>query len=125
MSWDIVLFNSKQKINSIEELDESQLEPTDFGSVFENHFKEIIKNDNHREIKGKDFAIDYFADDEKVSNKALSLYGENGLYEMVMLARKNNWQIFDTGLGQMLDLQNPSNNGFVNFQRYLNQVLKK
>lgn len=123
MSWDVVLFNSKQKISSIEELDDTQLEPTDFCSALENHFTHVIKIDNHREIKGKDFTIDYFEDDEKVSNKMFSLYGENGLHELIVLAKKYNWQIFDTGLGQMIDLENPSNNGFENFQDYLKQIL--
>jgi hypothetical protein len=124
MSWDIVLFNSKQKINSVEELDETQLKPTDFCSALEDHFAQIVKDDNHREIKGNDFAIDYFLDEEKVSNKMMSLYGENGLYELVVLAKKHNWQIFDTGLGQMIDLENPKNNGYENFQKYLEHVLK-
>ncbi len=125
MSWDIVLFNSRKKIKSIEDLDETKLEPTDFCSVLENHFEEIRKDDNHREIKGNDYSIDYFNDDEKMSNKVLSLYGESGLYELVVLAREHNWQIFDTGLGQMIDLENPSNNGYENFQNYLKQILKK
>ncbi len=125
MSWDIVLFNSRKKIKSIEDLDETNLEPTDFCSVLENHFEEIRKDDNHREIKGNDYSIDYFNDDEKMSNKVLSLYGESGLYELVVLAREHNWQIFDTGLGQMMDLENPSNNGYENFQNYLKQILKK
>lgn len=60
-----------------------------------------------------------------VSNKMLSLYGENGLYELVTLARKNNWQIFDTGDGQMIDLENPAINGYENFQSYLKHVLKQ
>src|SRR4030095_14625212 len=101
MSWDIVLFNSKQKIKSVEEIDEDQLEPTDFCNALENSFDKVVKHDNHREIQGKDFAIGYFTDEELVSNKILNLYGESGLYEMVVLAKKNNWQIFDTGLGQM------------------------
>lgn len=125
MSWDIVLFNSRKKIESPEEVDEAQLEPTDFCSVFENHFDEIVKDDNRREIKGKDFAIDYFIDDEPVSNKILSLYGENGLFELVVLAKKHNWQIFDTGLGQMINLENPNINGYENFQNYLKHVLKQ
>jgi hypothetical protein len=125
MSWDIVLFSSRQKIQFVEEVDETQLEPTDFCSAFENYFDHIEKNDNHREIKGKDFAIDYFIDDEPVSNKMLSLYGENGLYELVVLARKHNWQIFDTGLGQMIDLKSPSINGYENFQSYLKHVLRQ
>jgi len=125
MSWDIVLFNSRQKIQAVEEVDETQLVPIDFCSALESHFDNITKDDNHREIKGNDFAIDYFVDDEPVSNKMLSLYGENGLYELVVLARKHNWQIFDTGLGQMIDLENPSINGYENFQSYLKHVLKQ
>lgn len=125
MSWDIVLFNSRQKIQSVEEVDETQLELTDFCSALENHFDRIEKDDNHREIEGKDFAIDYFTDDKPVSNKMLTLYGENGLYELVALARKHHWQIFDTGLGQMIDLENPAINGYENFQIYLKQVLKQ
>ncbi len=125
MSWDIVLFNSRQKIESPEKVDETQLEPTDFCSGFENHFAEIVKGGNHCEIKGKDFTIDYFIDNEPVTNKMLSLYGEYGLFELVILARKYHWQIFDTGLGQMIDLENPSINGYENFQRYLKHVLKQ
>jgi len=123
MSWDIVLFNSRQKIETIEDLNEDCLEPTDFCSAFEQHFNKIVVKENHREIKGADFSIDYFLDEEPVSNKMISLYGENGLYELVLLAKKYNWQIFDTGIGQMLDLENPSKNGYKSFQNYLKQVL--
>lgn len=125
MSWDIVLFNSRQKITSVEEVDDTQLEPIDFCSAFESNFTEIIKDADHREIKGKDFTINYFIDDDKVSNKMVSLYGENGLFELVELAKKHNWQIFDIGSGQMIDLENPANNGYENFQSYLRHVLKK
>jgi len=124
MSWDVVLFNSKQKIESIEKLDEESLEPIDFCGILESYFENIIKDDNHREIKGKNFAIDYFIDDEPVSNKMLSLYGENGLYELIILAKKYDWQIFDTGMGEMVDLDNPEKNGYVGFMTYLNQVTK-
>ena len=124
MSWEIILFNSRQKINSLEEVDESQLEPTDFCAVFEDHFEKIIIDDDHREIIGNDFSIDYFTDDEKVSHKMLSLYGEKGLYELIVLARKHKWQIFETGLEQMIDLEYPSHNGYEKFQNYLKQILK-
>jgi len=116
MSWDIVLFNSRQKITSVEEVDDTQLEPTDFCAVFESHFSQIIEDDNHREIKGEDFAIDYFIDEEKVSNKMVSLYGDNGLFALAELAKKHHWQLFDTGNGQMIDVENPANNGYEDFR---------
>ena len=123
MSWDIVLFNSRQKIEVIEELEENSLEPTDFCAAFESHFNKINASDNHRVIEGKDFSIEYFIDDEHLSNKVIHLYGENSLYEIVVLAKKNNWQIFDTGMGQMINLDNPAINGYVSFQKYLEQIL--
>ena len=53
----------------------------------------------------------------------LSLYGENGLFVLIGLAKKQNWQIFDTGIGEMLDLESPSKNGYENFQTYLKQIV--
>ena len=84
-----------------------------------------LKNDNHRSINGNDFSIDYYCDDELTSNMVLSLYGESALYPIINLAIKYNWQIFDTGIGEMIDLSDPAKNGYKNFQSYLTQILSK
>ncbi|CAN5566482.1 hypothetical protein BH11BAC2_BH11BAC2_04260 [soil metagenome] len=105
-------------------MDENKLVSTNFCTILESHVGNIIKDDNLREIKGKDFSIDYFLDKELVSNKMLSIYGENGFFELVVLARKNSWQIFDTGNDQMVDLETLANNGYENFQKYLRKTLK-
>tara|TARA_R110000737_G_scaffold284462_1_gene290962 strand:+ start:73 stop:453 length:381 start_codon:yes stop_codon:yes gene_type:complete len=123
MSWSIVLFNSKQKINSVAELDENQLEPTDFIGILENSFDEIKKDDNNREIVGTDFTIDFYADSEHSSNFMLSLYGENGIYALIELAKKHNWQIYDSGIDEMIDLENPEKNGFKNHREYIQQIV--
>jgi hypothetical protein len=125
MSWDIVLFNSKQKIKSVAELDETQLEPTDFGGILENSFDRIKKDENHREIIGTNFTIDFYIHSEPVSNTMLNLYGENGLYALIELAKKHNWQIYDSGIGEMIDLENPDKNGFENHRKYVEQILKR
>lgn len=125
MSWDIVLFNSKQKIESVAELDENQLVPTDFDGILLNSFDRIKKDDNHREIIGTDFTIDFTVHNEPVSNTMLSLYGENGLFELIELAKEHNWQIFDSGIGEMIDLENPKKNGFKNHRKYVEQILKR
>ena len=122
MSWDIVLFNSKQKIHSVAELDETQLEPTDFSGILESSINE---KDSHREIVGTDFTIDFFSDNEQSSNFMLSLYGENGIYALIELAKKHNWQIYDSGIDGMIDLQNPEKNGFENHRKYVNQILNQ
>jgi len=125
MSWDIVLFNSKEKIKSVAELDETQLEPTDFSGILETSFDRINKKESHREIVGNDFTIDFFSDDENSSNFMLSLYGENGLFELIELAKKHNWQIYDSGIDGMIDLENPEKNGFDNHRKYVEQMLKQ
>jgi hypothetical protein len=123
MSWDIVLFSSSQKINSPEEVDEAALIETNFSSVLDAHFEDIVKDKDHREIKGQDFSICYFVDNEPTSNTILNLYGESAIYPIIELSIKNKWQVFDTGLGEMIDLNNPSKNGYKNFQAYLSRGL--
>ncbi len=123
MSWDIVLFNSRQTIKSVEEIEEELLVPTDFCSVLETRFENIERSDNHRRIKGDNFEIEYFTHNENVSNTILNLYGEQGLFEIAILARQNGWQVFATGLGEMLNLDHPENNGYHNFKKYLEHVL--
>jgi hypothetical protein len=87
MSWDVFLFNTKQKVETIEEIDEDVLEPIDFCSIFEHHFSKIGRDDNYREIKGDDFSIGYFVDECPVSNKMLMLHGENALYAIIQFAK--------------------------------------
>jgi hypothetical protein len=125
MSWDIVLFKSKQKIESVAELDENQLEPTDFSGILETSFEQIKRDGNHREIIGIDFTIDFFADNEHSSNIMFSLYGENGLFELIELAKKYKWQIYDSGIDEMIDLENPEKNGFENHRKYVDQILNR
>jgi hypothetical protein len=125
MSWDIVIFSSKQKITSIEEIDEELFDPIDFTVILEKHFDNILRDENHREIKGTDYSIDYFAHSEPVSNIMLSLYGQTALYELIRVAKIYRWQIFDTGKGEMLDLEHPEKNGYDDFQKYLQHVLTK
>ncbi len=104
MSWDIIIFNSKQKITSIEEVDQGLFVPVDFNTILEGHFKNI--------------RVD-------VGTMLFNLYGEKALFELIELSKIHNWQIFDTGNGEMIDLEHPENNGYNNFQNYLQQILNK
>ncbi|WP_289056282.1 hypothetical protein, partial [Carboxylicivirga marina] len=109
----------------VADLDESQLGLTNFSEILENSFEQISKAENHREIIGNDFTIDFYTDSEDSSNLMLSLYGENGLYELIELAKKHNWQIYDSGIDGMIDLENPEKNGFKNHGKYVEQILKR
>ena len=123
MSWDVIIFSSKQKINSIEEIDDEMFVPIDFNAVLEKHFDNIKVDKNHREINGGNYSINYFVDTELVSNSLFNLYGDTSLFELIKVAKIYGWQIFDTGNGEMVDLEYPEKNGYENFQTYLKQVL--
>jgi hypothetical protein len=41
------------------------------------------------------------------------------------LAKKHNWQIYDSGIDGMIDLENPEKNGFDNHREYVEQILKQ
>jgi hypothetical protein len=122
MSWDIVLFSSEQKLVSLENLNEDLLKPIDFDKVLKTKFENIKKSENHNEIIGKDFSIDFFDDEELVSTKMLSLNGENGLFELIKIAKVESWQIYDSGIDKMLNIEKPKLNGYGNFKKYLNKI---
>ena len=123
MSWEIVLFSSVQNLVSLENLNEDLLKPIDFDKVLKSKFVNIKKSENHNEIIGKDFSIEFFNDEELVSNKMLSIYGENGLFELIRIAKEENWQIYDSGIDKMLNLEKPEENGYGNFRQYLKNIL--
>ncbi|TRX15893.1 hypothetical protein [Flavobacterium franklandianum] len=123
MSWEIVLFNSVQNLVSLENLNEDLLKPIDFDKVLKSKFVNIKKSENHNEIIGKDFSVEFFNDEELVSNKMLSIYGENGLFELIRIAKEENWQIYDSGIEKMLNLEKPEENGYGNFRQYLKNIL--
>ena len=123
MSWDIVLFNSEQEITDLEEIQEDLLIATDFFTPLQAYFKRIEADDSHRTIIGDGFEIDYFVDDDLGSTALLNLYGESAIYEMIQLAKLQGWQIYDSGLNGMIDLNNPSHNGYNRFNEFLTEVL--
>ena len=124
MSWDVMIFSSKQKIAFVEEIDEELFVPIDFNSILEEHFENIIAHEEHREIKGDNYSINYFINTEPTSYLLFNLYGEISLFELVRISKIAGWQIFDTGNGQMIDLDHPEKNGYQDFQNYLQHVLR-
>jgi len=125
MSWDIVLVSSSQKIASLEEVEEDQLININFGEILDAHFPNAIKDDDHRQVEGEGFSFDYYSSSEPSSTMLVNLYGEKALFQIIPIAKKCVWQIFDTGSGEMLDLKNPSKNGFSEFLTHLNQVFRR
>jgi hypothetical protein len=123
MSWDVVLFSSKEQISSIADLDEDKLVAVNFDNTLLDYFKNSRKDGNHIIITGEDFEIDFSMDEELVSNKMISLYGENALFNIILIAKKENWQVYDSGLDNMINLDDPFVNGYKNFISYREKVI--
>lgn len=122
MSWDVVLFNSSQKIETPQEVDPSLLIETDFCSEFLKSFKNFKKSENHIELIGESYSIELFCEENKISNTMLSLYGEDAIYALVEIAKKQNWQIYDTVLDAMIHLDNPQKNGYLNHKKFVEKI---
>jgi hypothetical protein len=129
MSWDIVIFKLSKKVSSVEEIDESVLEnvsDTAFKAAINNHFPNVEWQDGLGRIVGSEYEIEFYDGDEgEFSNIIFRMYGEMAIYALIDFCKKNGWQAFDTGLGEMLDLDHPERNGYQDFQNYLAQVLGK
>jgi hypothetical protein len=128
MSWDIFIFNLNRKVSSVEEIDESTMLPfSDWDAIrviLSAYFKDIIWENIWGSITRSDFSIAFSSGDpeEKPTSILMSIYGVNSIYEVIELCRQQNWQIYDTSLGDMIDIENPQRNGYENFQAYLTQV---
>ena len=130
MSWDVVIFNLSRKIDKAEDIDENVLVNIGTGADFKNiivkEFPYATFEDNWCKIETDSFSLETSLCDpnEELSNTIFHLYGENAIYALVNLCKKQNWQAFDTSLGTMLNLDKPEENGYSKFQEYLTQVLK-
>lgn len=132
MSWDVVIFNLKKKVTSIEEVSEDVLQPMETVSGFCKMMLERFPNSKIENavltIKSGEGEVALYVpddnDNEWFSNSILHLYGHGAIYIIIDMCRHFGWQAFDTGMGGMLDLENPAKNGYENFQAYLNHVLK-
>ena len=131
MSWDIVAFNLNKKVHHVEEIDETILVDIgtgdDFKQMMTDSFPTIIWRDDWGKFEGADYSIEFGIDKThaKFSNIIFHLYGSNAIYPVIELCKKYHWQIFDTALGEMIDLDNPQKNGYINHQEYVNQILHK
>jgi hypothetical protein len=125
MSWDVLAFSSKQKITSMEEVDPGLFVPADFEGILANHFAGLRCDSDWCEVKEEDYAFTFPMMGEPEAFITFHLYGEKALFELIRVSRIEGWQVFDTGLGEMIDLDKPERNGYENFQEYLRQVLKK
>jgi hypothetical protein len=129
MSWDVVVFNLNRKVDSVEEIDETILvdigTKSDFKRIMEENYADIIWDGDWGKIERDGYSIEFSleATDKPFSNTMVHLYGENAVYDIVELCKKNNWQAYDSGLDQMLDLENPMNNGYQNHQDYVKFIM--
>jgi hypothetical protein len=131
MSWDVVIFNLSKKVSSLEDIDESIL----IGIASNKRFKEIlienfpdIKWDGNCGIVERDnIYIEVFIGEpghDTFSNTIFFLRnGEASIFEIINLCKKYGWQIYDTSLGAMIDLDKPEQNGYTNYENYVNQIL--
>ena len=123
MSWDIFAFSTTQKVTSVEEIDESFFIPISFDQVFLNWFPNVTSTADHRTVEGEGFSFDYYASSDLEGTAMLQVSGEKALFEIVDVAMKNGWLLYDTGNGEMIDLEFPERNGYENFKSYREQIL--
>ena len=118
-----MVFSSSQKITEIEDADDSFFVPISFDEYFKKQFPNIVSTDDHRRVSGDGFSFEYFVSSDLEGHTILSLDAESALFEIVHAAKQNGWQLFDTGNGQMIDLDSPEENGYIGFRSYLDTVI--
>lgn len=125
MSWDVFIFHLSKKVTTVEDISDEDILPIDnFISVLQSAFPALRLEDGWIKIEGENYSIELSGTSANNTPRPmmLQLYGEMAIYPVIDLCKKNNWQLFDTGAGAMLDLDEPTKNGYAGFQRYLAQI---
>jgi hypothetical protein len=131
MSWDVVVFHLKRKVNSVEEIDERVL--VDIGTyneleaMIKRRFLTLTNEGGWLKADLGDCSLETRLGEgnETFSNTVFHLTGEHAIYAMIELCKANGWQAFDTAIGKMLDLEHPERNGYLRHRHYVEHVLKK
>lgn len=127
MSWDVFIFHLKSKVTTIEEIaDESILPIDNFVPTLQSAFPDMQRQDGWIKIEREGYSIESSETEGNNTHAPvmLQLQGTMAIYPLVALCKKNNWQLFDTWAGAMLDLDDPAKNGYADFQRYLAQLTR-
>lgn len=130
MSWDVVVFNHKRQVSSLEEIDESVLADictyADLKALLKQRYPSLVCKDGWlvADFGGYSMETSLSEANDVFSNTIFHLYGENAIYELIELCKAHSWQAYDTALGQMLDLEHPERNGYKEHRRYVEQIMK-
>jgi hypothetical protein len=131
MSWDIVVFNLKRKVSSVEEIDEDILIPIStikgFRQLLTENLPSIRWDGKCGILEEADIYFEVFADetDESIFTNTIFFLrgGEASIYPIIMLCKKYGWQLFDTSLGEMIDIENPERNGHQKYKEYVSHII--
>jgi|KBSSwiStaDraftv2_1062776.scaffolds.fasta_scaffold249416_2 hypothetical protein len=133
MSWDVVIFNLNKKVSSVEEINEDVLIPiasnSDFRKLITENFPDVKWDGNCGIIERVNIYIELFigdAEEDTFSNTIFFLRdSEASIFPVITLCKKYGWQLFDTSLEQMIDLDNPEKNGYAKYRSYVDMITKK
>lgn len=128
MSWDVVVFKLKRKVDSVDEINKNILldigTRSNFKEMIQNTFPNAVFDNDWCKIENEECSLETSMGDSDgpFSNTIFHLYGEATIYPLIHLCKKYNWQAYDTALDSMIDLETPEINGYEEFNRYLNHV---
>lgn len=131
MSWDIMLINSPRKPNlNGEDPDLPAFPPQ---SVLIETFKRVypeshFSDDGWGSSDAEDHSIEInLGNDDDEPQTSITVFvrgGSNPVARIVQLCKLAGWQAYDTTMGDYIDLENPSKNGFDGWQSYRDQVIR-
>lgn len=133
MSWDVIIFNFKGNPPDFNNLPNDFMPPNIGDKAYiREKINQVFHNTDWSDknwgvYDGKGFSIEFSLSAEEPLNSFTLLVRGNGnpLPGIVKLCNMNTWSAFDTGTGEFIDLDNPTNEGWDNFRKYRDDILKK
>ena len=133
MSWDVMIFNTQGKTPaSMEEFDDSSCKPLGIAADVRERVLNYLPGIDWSDptwgiLEGDGFSIEFnVGSGDPVENMMLHVRGGgDAIATIIKFVRPMGWSALDCSTSEFLDLDNPSQSGWEEFQAFRDRVMKK
>ena len=132
MSWDVMVFHLRDKPQSLDDLREEAMLPLGPAAQVREAISSVLSGVDWSDCTwglygGNGFSIEFnVGKEDPIQNMMLHVRGGgDAVSDIMKLVLANAWIALDCSTSEFLDPAAPSNEGWVGFQKYRDQIFKR
>ena len=132
MSWDVMIFHLRERPRSVEELDEAIMLPLGPAAAVRAAISSALPTVDWSDPSWGDYDGDGFSIEfnvgarDSIQNMMLHVRGGgDAISDIMKFVVPNGWTALDCSTAEFLDPAAPSDAGWIGFQKYRDQIVKR